>query len=51
METWGKQAPGSRSGKCKGPEAQVSLGQGSRKETTVVGIKGENGPPPGVSIF
>lgn len=50
MGIWGKQAPGKGSGKCKGPEAQGSLvGQGSRKETTMVGIKGEKGPYQGSS--
>lgn len=45
METWGKQAPARRSSTCKGPEAQGSLvGQGSRKETTMVGAKEEKGP-------
>lgn len=42
MEIWGKQPLGGGSSKCKGPEAQVSLvGQGSRKENTMVGTKEE----------
>lgn len=50
MELWGKQAPARGSSTCNGPEAQGStVGQGSRKETTVFGAKEEKGPHWGAS--
>lgn len=52
--TWrpGENAPGRGSGELRGSVAQVSwVGQGSRKEITMFGVKGEKVPTRGLHLL